>query len=46
MVLTTVIALRPGFVWAMILAALVFCMTFLGGWTGLLRPEGFRSIHP
>lgn len=45
-VLSTVIALELGFVWVMILAAFVYCMTFLGGWTGLLRPEAFRSIHP
>ena len=45
-VLATVIALELGFVWVMILAAFVYCMTFLGGWTGLLRPEAFRSIHP
>jgi hypothetical protein len=35
-----------GFVWVLLLAAFVYCMTFLGGWTGLLRPEAFRSIHP
>ena len=37
-VIATVIALELGFVWVMILAAFVYCMTFLGGWTGLLRP--------
>ena len=45
-VLATVIALELGFVRVMILAAFVYCMTFLAGWTGLLRPEAFRSIHP
>jgi len=46
-VLGTVIALEMGFVRVMILAAFVYCMTFLGGgWAGLLRPEAFRSIPP
>ena len=45
-VLATVIALEPGFVWVMILAAFAYCMAFLGGWTELLRPEAFRGIHP
>jgi hypothetical protein len=45
-VLATVIALELGFVRVMVLAAFVYCMTFLEGWTGLLHPEAFRSIHP
>ena len=43
-VLAAVVAVELGFVWVMILAAFAYCMTFLGGWTGLLRPEAFRRF--
>ena len=43
-VLAVVVAVELGFVWVMILAALAYCMTFLGGWAGLLRPEAFRRF--
>jgi hypothetical protein len=49
-VLATVIALELGFVWVMILAAFVYCMTFLGGGQdcSARKPSGasIPSNHP
>ena len=45
-VLAAVIAVEAGFSQVMILAAAAYGITLLGGWTGLLRPEAFRSVSP
>jgi len=44
-VLATVIALELGFVRVMILAAFVYCMTFLGG-VDRIAPPGSLPEHP
>jgi hypothetical protein len=43
-VLSTILAVELGFFWVMILAALAYCMTFLGGGPDLLGPEALRRF--
>ncbi len=42
--LASVIAVEAGFAWVMIVAALAYGITCVGGAAGLLRPEAFRRL--
>ena len=42
--LASVIAVEAGFAWVMIVAALAYGITCVGGVAGLLRPEAFRRL--